>query len=258
MPLLFPNPARSGLPSYQTVAEPWHGCAVTRARIDHLRANLFNARLLTRSTLLRRQCHVVGFRVTGALDLVLGVESRFAVTRQVTRGWQTLKFDRDKPLILLVRPKRFELLTPRFVVSGGQCPTCHRPADGRLSPGRLRLTDKSWASGTPVRGARIRRHQLLEHPLCRYCAERGIVTPATICDHVEPHRGDVNKFWLGRFQSLCKSCHDSTKRFVETRGFRPDIGLDGWPLDPRHPVYPRLGHRKSTVCYAAQGDTSIL
>jgi hypothetical protein len=21
------------------------------------------------------------------------------------------------------------------------------------------------------------------------------------------------------------------------RGFRPDVGLDGWPLDPRHPVY---------------------
>ena len=115
MPLLFPNPARSGLPSYQTVTEPWHNRAVTRPRRGHLRANLFNARLLTRSTLLRRQCHVVGFRVTGALDLVLGVESRFAVTRQVTRGWQALKSDRDKPLILLARPKRFELLTPRFV-----------------------------------------------------------------------------------------------------------------------------------------------
>jgi hypothetical protein len=57
------------------------------------------------------------------------------------------------------------------------------------------------------------------------CAERGIVTPATICDHVEPHHGDV--------------CHDSTKRFVTTHGFRPDIGLDGMPLDPRHPVYSR-------------------
>jgi 5-methylcytosine-specific restriction protein A len=88
-----------------------------------------------------------------------------------------------------------------------------------------------------ARWARIRRYQLLEHPLCKYCAERGIVTPATICDHVEPHRGDVNKFWLGPFQSLCKSCHDSTKRLVETRGFRPDIGLDGWPIDPRHPCY---------------------
>ena len=73
-----------------------------------------------------------------------------------------------------------------------------------------------------ARWARIQRHQLLEHPLCKYCAERGIVEPAAICDHVEPHHGDNNKFWLGPFQSLCKSCHDSTKRFVETRGFRPD------------------------------------
>jgi hypothetical protein len=37
--------------------------------------------------------------------------------------------------------------------------------------------------------------------------------------------------------SLCKHCHDSTKRFVEKHGFRPDIGLDGRPLDPNHPVY---------------------
>ena len=58
-------------------------------------------------------------------------------------------------------------------------------------------------------------------------------------DHVEPHHGDVNKFWLGPFQSLCKECHDSTKKFVEKHGFRLDIGLNGWPLDPRHPVYSR-------------------
>ena len=71
---------------------------------------------------------------------------------------------------------------------------------------------------------------------CAFCLERGIVTAAEICDHAEPHHGDINKFWLGPLQSLCKCCHDSTKRFVETHGFRPDIGLDGWPLDPRHPV----------------------
>ena len=92
-----------------------------------------------------------------------------------------------------------------------------------------------------ARWARIRRHQLREHPFCAFCLERGIVTPAEICDHVEAHRGDVGKFWLGPFQSLCKRCHDSTKRFVETRGFRPDIGVDGWPLDPGHPVYSRGG-----------------
>src|SRR5262249_39249033 len=65
-PLLFPNPARGGLPSYQTVAEPWHSRAVTRPRIGHLRADLFSARSLTRSTLLRRQCHAVVFQVTCA------------------------------------------------------------------------------------------------------------------------------------------------------------------------------------------------
>ena len=96
---------------------------------------------------------------------------------------------------------------------------------------------RSGPLGTaPVAGG-IRKQQLLAHPLCQFCLERGIVTPAEICDHIEPHRGDVNKFWLGPFMSLCKRCHDSTKRMVETRGFRPDIGLDGWPLDPNHPVY---------------------
>jgi hypothetical protein len=87
-----------------------------------------------------------------------------------------------------------------------------------------------------ARWERIRRHQLYAHPLCKFCLERGRVTPAEICDHVEPHRGNVTKFWLGPFQSLCKSCHDRTKQYLETRGYRPDVGLDGWPLDPRHPA----------------------
>jgi 5-methylcytosine-specific restriction protein A len=74
------------------------------------------------------------------------------------------------------------------------------------------------------------------------CLERGVVTPATICDHVEPHRGDVNKFWLGPFQSLCKPCHDGDKQRLEVRGYRTDIGPDGWPIDKRHPVY---GHERA-------------
>lgn len=49
------------------------------------------------------------------------------------------------------------------------------------------------------RWARIRRHQLLTHPLCKFCAERGVVEPATICDHVEPHHGTLTNFGSGRF-----------------------------------------------------------
>jgi 5-methylcytosine-specific restriction protein A len=69
--------------------------------------------------------------------------------------------------------------------------------------------------------------------------ERGIPVPATVADHVEPHKGDRTKFFTGALQSLCVPCHDGTKRQVETLGFHKDIGLDGWPLDSRHPVYRR-------------------
>src|SRR5262249_60858607 len=97
----------------------------------------------------------------------------------------------------------------------------------------------TWYSSR--RWARIRRHQLLEQPLCAFCLDRGIVEPATICDHVEPHRGDVNKFWLGPFQSLCKRCHDSTKRLAETPGFPPDAGLDVWLSIFSFPFTPPVG-----------------
>jgi 5-methylcytosine-specific restriction enzyme A len=105
------------------------------------------------------------------------------------------------------------------------------PHRGKPSP-----WDKLYAS---PRWGRLRRYQLLEHPLCKYCAERGLVEPATICDHVEPHHGDLNKFWLGKLQSLCKPCHDGAKREIELYGYRRDIGLDGYPLDPNHPCYWR-------------------
>jgi 5-methylcytosine-specific restriction endonuclease McrA len=84
---------------------------------------------------------------------------------------------------------------------------------------------------------RLRKHQLREHPLCKFClAGRGEVVPATIVDHVEPHHGDPNKFFLGELQSLCKPCHDSRKRLMEINGYAPDIGQDGWPIDPLHPA----------------------
>jgi 5-methylcytosine-specific restriction enzyme A len=38
-----------------------------------------------------------------------------------------------------------------------------------------------------------------------------------ICDHIEPHRGNVEKFWAGPFQILCKRCYDSEKQRQEKR-----------------------------------------
>ena len=81
------------------------------------------------------------------------------------------------------------------------------------------------------------RFQMQTHPLCKHCLEKGLVVKAVIADHVKPHRGDWNSFWLGELQSLCRHCHESGKKYAEQRGFRSDIGEDGWPLDRNHPTY---------------------
>jgi hypothetical protein len=64
-----------------------------------------------------------------------------------------------------------------------------------------------------ARWLRIRREQLEREPQCRFCTERA----ATVCDHVVPHRGDVDAFWAGPFQSLCTECHSRDKQRMECR-----------------------------------------
>ena len=68
------------------------------------------------------------------------------------------------------------------------------------------------------RWARIKKQQLLAHARCQFCLERGIVTPAEICDHIEPHHGDPQKFWnTDNWQPLCRPHHDGTKQRQEKR-----------------------------------------
>lgn len=50
---------------------------------------------------------------------------------------------------------------------------------------------------------------LRRNPLCAECLKAGILTPATVVDHVIPHRGDKQLFWNEKnWQPLCKNCHD--------------------------------------------------
>jgi 5-methylcytosine-specific restriction enzyme A len=100
------------------------------------------------------------------------------------------------------------------------------------------------------RWKRVARHQLRRSPWCKECHERGVLgVPAQVVDHVMPHHGNQISFWFGPLQSLCKPCHDSRKKFVESRGFDNEIGPDGWPTDSRHPFYhghmPRPSKPKS-------------
>ena len=87
------------------------------------------------------------------------------------------------------------------------------------------------------RWAKLAQHQLREEPLCCFCLKRGLVVPATVADHIEPHKGNERKFWFGKLQSLCSTCHGSIKQQIEVSGFSKEIGNDGWPVDRKHPVY---------------------
>jgi 5-methylcytosine-specific restriction protein A len=50
---------------------------------------------------------------------------------------------------------------------------------------------------------------LRRNPLCVECLQGNMTVPATIVDHVIPHRGDYGLFWdRANWQSLCKFHHD--------------------------------------------------
>lgn len=62
--------------------------------------------------------------------------------------------------------------------------------------------------GSPWR--RYRASFLQANPWCVQCARVGTATPATVVDHIVPHRGDQELFWSPEnHQALCKRCHDT-------------------------------------------------
>jgi hypothetical protein len=94
------------------------------------------------------------------------------------------------------------------------------PEENRLAYDRWRNENKPYRKWYfTARWKRTAAAQLAEEPLCRNCMKHGRVTAATVCDHVEPHRGDPDKFWNGPFQSLCDQapwrCHSSVKQSAE-------------------------------------------
>ena len=81
---------------------------------------------------------------------------------------------------------------------------------------------------------------LRKHPLCRECEAQGRFVPATVVDHIKPHKGDMKIFWdSANWQPLCKQCHDrKTAREDGAFGNAPKIPgctAAGLPADPGHP-----------------------
>lgn len=68
------------------------------------------------------------------------------------------------------------------------------------------------------------------------CGKMGVVTAATVVDHIKRHRGDQSLFWdKSNWQPLCETHHNSTKQRDESRGYSSGSDVKGRPIDPAHP-----------------------
>ena len=91
------------------------------------------------------------------------------------------------------------------LVSSGKC-EAHRKADDKQYDQRR---GSATARGYDARWRSARLSYLSRHPLCASCEKDGLIEPATVVDHVKPHKGDVRLFWdVDNWQPLCKRCHD--------------------------------------------------
>lgn len=70
---------------------------------------------------------------------------------------------------------------------------------------RLSAAERGYDS----RWQKARLGYLKHHPLCAECEREGKTVPATVVDHIVPHKGNKQLFWDKKnWQPLCKPCHD--------------------------------------------------
>lgn len=111
---------------------------------------------------------------------------------------------------------------------------CSKPGCGRLTEAGAYCDQHAGAAKAVAEAARpsaakrgygrkwqaAREAFLADHPTCEMeCEAAGIVTPATVVDHIKPHKGDQKLFWSrSNWQAGCKPCHDR-KTAREDGGF---------------------------------------
>lgn len=102
-----------------------------------------------------------------------------------------------------------------LVVHSGKCAACKR---------RTRVISDSKRPNAHQRGydRRWKRERLLflrAHPMCECEVCNGQMLPATVVDHIVPHRGNRTLFWdQSNWCAMAKSCHDR-KTALEDGGF---------------------------------------
>jgi 5-methylcytosine-specific restriction enzyme A len=108
---------------------------------------------------------------------------------------------------------RLKTLKPQLCAAPSRL---HRATDER-SLDRRRLADTETRKlHKTARWQQLRWSVLVRDQFtCQICRRLEGDTSRLVCDHVEPHRGDVDKFWSCPFQTLCKPCHDGAAALLQ-------------------------------------------
>ena len=102
-------------------------------------------------------------------------------------------------------PPRYCTKTGHAAFTGRRCPECQRAWDRAAGSSAARGYGQDWRD--------VRAAVLDEEPLCRFCAEKGLVVAATDVDHIQPLllRPDL-RLVRSNLRPLCKSCHQGITR----------------------------------------------
>jgi 5-methylcytosine-specific restriction protein A len=88
-------------------------------------------------------------------------------------------------------------------------PPRHKPAGQRTKAEADKARPSAAKRGYDARWRKARLAYLAANPLCTHCKTQGIITAATVVDHITPHKGDERLFWdVANWSACCKPCHD--------------------------------------------------
>jgi 5-methylcytosine-specific restriction enzyme A len=94
----------------------------------------------------------------------------------------------------------------------------------------------AWSRGYDANWQRARLVHLSESPVCVCCQANGVIVPATMVDHVVPHKGNPDVFWnKADWQSLCDWCHKAIKASVEYSWLNKQATIASLRLNRKHP-----------------------
>lgn len=110
--------------------------------------------------------------------------------------------------------------SPKVPCKHPGCPALVEPGKmfcAKHLPLHKEFTRPSQERGYTYEWRKASKAYLKEHPLCAECQRKGRLIPATVVDHVVPHRGDRTLFWdRSNWHPLCKKCHDEKTLREET------------------------------------------